>query len=152
MQTVVYSLQMVINIQQITSKAMHGSKYQKLIAQFLLCLTLYFTPISGYANVSNHYKIESVEVCERSSQPKESNELSFTDCEKKSLEDIKSNNKLNWLVTSFSQNREFDQYKPPLGIYLSAKAATEIYLNGHLIDRNGQPSDDVFSLFTISHW
>ncbi|MCF2860150.1 LytTR family transcriptional regulator [Pseudoalteromonas sp. SMS1] len=112
---------------------------------FLLFVVGFLSPFSSATESFNKHIIQSVNVCEAAeavSAFRESEFFSTQECQIKSLARIDSNDKMIWVATSFSLGDVKAPHTRPLGLYFSAKAAAEFYLNGYLIGRNGHPSGD----------
>lgn len=75
---------------------------------------------------------------------------SFTDadCKLLTVKDINPQANNIWVKINFDVPKKWQQVKPPLGFYISGKAASRVYLNSQLLGTNGQPETTLASAHT----
>ncbi|WP_172642424.1 LytR/AlgR family response regulator transcription factor [Pseudoalteromonas luteoviolacea] len=91
------------------------------------------------ANGFNKLFIQEVMVCYDKQETQSIGAIPRQNCKKTTLGEVEPNNSLTWIVATFDLDTTKGINKP-LGLFFSAKAAAEFYLNGELIGRNGYPS------------
>ncbi|WP_167354842.1 LytR/AlgR family response regulator transcription factor [Pseudoalteromonas luteoviolacea] len=102
-------------------------------------LALLFISHKVNADNFNKYFIQKVTVCYD-----DIGELTVANffeqkCDQVSLDKVEPSNKLIWIGASFELELP-ELIDTPLGLFFSAKASGEFYLNGQLIGRNGRPA------------
>ncbi len=69
-------------------------------------------------------------------------DFSSTDCKIQSIASLDPQNKLLWVAVDLDLDVEALKAKQPLGLFLSGKTSSQVFLNGQLIGNNGQPGKD----------
>ncbi|AOT06874.1 LytR/AlgR family response regulator transcription factor [Pseudoalteromonas luteoviolacea] len=63
-------------------------------------------------------------------------------CKVTQLSKLDPQNQAIWVKLEFERTQRLTELSPPYGLFLFAKAASRVYLNGVLIGQNGQPAAD----------
>ncbi|KID56614.1 hypothetical protein JF50_11820 [Pseudoalteromonas luteoviolacea] len=100
---------------------------------------LLFISHKVHADNFNKYFIQEVTVCYDDVGGLTAANFFEQKCEQVSLDKVEPTSKLIWIGTSFDLDLPKLTDKP-LGLFFSAKASGEFYLNGQLIGSNGTPS------------
>ncbi|KZN54500.1 hypothetical protein N474_01915 [Pseudoalteromonas luteoviolacea CPMOR-2] len=150
MQAVEYLLQVARQSQEMLCKAkLFEHHIVKAHIGYLFCaLGLLLTSLSLSAEEINKFKIHKVKVCGADMELVGVPHSSRQDCQIKTIDDVDSKARLVWVIASFDLGVKFEQERgprKPLGLFMSAKASAEFYLNGELIGRNGLPADSIES-------
>ncbi|MCC2604546.1 LytR/AlgR family response regulator transcription factor [Planctobacterium marinum] len=82
-----------------------------------------------------------VTVCPWSGQPESPPDFNATHCQTTQLRHIDPQKTIFWVQIKFDLGQSAAQFTQPLGLFVSAKAASSVYLNGTLLGHNGQPAD-----------
>lgn len=103
--------------------------------------------ISGGANnaiaaSSELVNITSFIICDEPSSLDVPPDFNGEQCKTITSQELNVGHQLIWVKALLQLDDEFKHNKLPLGLFISAKAASEVYLNGTLLGRNGQPADN----------
>ena len=102
---------------------------------FIICLTF-----SIKAKVSDYVRVKDVIVCNATEN--NSTLPSFTEahCNKTQINEFSPYKQQVWVKAVVDIPQEFGAYDRPLGLFLSGKMASRVYLNGFLLGSNGGPA------------
>ncbi|KZN30432.1 hypothetical protein N480_05625 [Pseudoalteromonas luteoviolacea S2607] len=142
MQTVANFLQVVSHPKHLLSKSKATSVLTANTRLVLLLFVIMTCLISLEAHASTYNKlyIQSVKICEGGEAEGLVTGFFKTKCEERSLSEVNEYDKLVWVGALFDADQLLMLRNKPLGLFISAKAAAEFYLNGQMIGRNGLPS------------
>ncbi|MBU1311684.1 MAG: LytTR family transcriptional regulator [Gammaproteobacteria bacterium] len=102
-------------------------------------LTLFSASCFG---VISPLRQQTVTVCDATIQPDWPVNFSLATCQHLALAEVDPQNKTLWLKLNLAvTQQQLAQLKPPLALYLNAKASSSVYLNGHHLGNNGLPGN-----------
>jgi DNA-binding LytR/AlgR family response regulator len=85
---------------------------------------------------------QAVTVCDATIQSDWPVNFSATTCQHLALTDVDPQGKTLWLKLNLAvTQQQLAQLKPPLALYLNAKASSSVYLNGYHLGNNGLPGN-----------
>ncbi|MEX0297465.1 MAG: LytTR family DNA-binding domain-containing protein [Kordiimonas sp.] len=109
----------------------------RLLISFLLWGVM---SVSLQAEVPDYARAESVILCEEEGRGLVMPSFDEAYCRETTYYKFSPFKKLVWIKTTLDVSDELIDYKEPLGLFLSGKIASKVYLNGDLIGTNGSPA------------
>ncbi len=118
---------------------MAATSNSKMVCVMLVVLTLFSTRC--FSLITPQWQ-QAVTVCDATLQPTWPVDFSLATCQPIPLADVDPQGKTLWLKLNLPiTQQQLAQLKPPLALYLNAKASSSVYLNGHHLGNNGLPGN-----------
>lgn len=108
----------------------------------LLLSVMYFTcwTFSLCAEVPDYVRVDDVILCEGNIEDSAIPSFTHPDCRETKLYKFSPYKKQVWLKAIVDVSEEVLAYEQPLGLFLSGKMASRVYLNGQFLGANGFPA------------
>lgn len=90
-------------------------------------------------SISHH---QSAVICEFAEPTYKIPEFNEPECRTAKLMDVDPQNKALWVSLKFDRPKHWEVLHKPYGLFVFAKASSELYLNGEWLGRNGIPAYD----------
>jgi len=103
---------------------------------FILCLYSGF----GFSQSLVSINLDSVIICQITSPSSVMPNFNEPECKKTNAWQIDPQNKALWIKTTVNVPEEMQIDKQPHSVYISGKAASSVYFNGHYLGSNGSPN------------
>ena len=107
-----------------------------------LILTIVLTAFSCCSVAAAIQLQNDVVVCPALTSTKELPNFTSSVCETTNLTDINPSNRQIWVQATVVMTAALLEKNEPLGIFVSGKSSSEVYLNGIWVGQNGKPSVD----------
>lgn len=109
-----------------------------LLYQFCFILCLYSGFCSSQSLVS--VNLDSVIICPITSPSNVIPSFSETECKRTNVWEIDPQNRALWVKTTVNVPEDMLKDKQPKSVYISGKATSKVYFNGHYLGSNGSPN------------
>lgn len=111
-----------------------------LIRQICTLIVMLAATTSAHARPVSFVNVKSVVVCDGAQIDGSVPSFTGLNCTKSNLQQVSPHNTLIWMKASVEVPSAMRSSDKPLGLLVSAKAASAFYWNGHLLGRNGFPA------------
>ncbi len=110
------------------------------ILTFQLCLLFCLYSGFGFSQSLVTINLDSVIICPITSPSNVIPSFSEPECKTTNASQIDPQNKTLWVKTTVNVPEHMLKDKQPHSVYISGKAASKVYFNGHYLDSNGSPN------------
>ena len=110
------------------------------VSRFLICaLFVLQCPSKSLADPFVQFDGEQVLICAATDLSDSPPAVSLERCEQRDEVQINVHQQTFWVIGEITPPRELIESNDPIGLFVSAKAASRIFLNGHKVAQNGVP-------------
>lgn len=107
-----------------------------------LCLCLPWLPLSAAAQSTQWINVDNVITCPAQQAETAPPDFSAPGCRTEKVLAVDPQHGTLWLRATVAVPRSMLEQSPPLGLFVSGKAASTAWINGRLIGSNGRPGTD----------